>query len=52
MAQPNYQFEKKQRELKKSRKQEEKRLKKLKDKQGDVTDAPAAQSDNLQEQAQ
>lgn len=32
MAKPNYQFEKRQRELKKAKQQEEKRLKKLADK--------------------
>ncbi len=39
MAKPNYNFEKRQRELKKSKKQEEKRQKKLA--KGDGTDTPA-----------
>ncbi|RLJ62825.1 hypothetical protein [Sulfurisoma sediminicola] len=43
MAKPNYQFEKRQKELAKKRKQEEKRLQKLADKAagGGVTEDPS-----------
>lgn len=43
MAKPNYQFEKRQKELAKKRKQEEKRLQKLADKaaSGGVTEDPS-----------
>jgi len=44
MAKPNYQFEKRQRELKKAKQQEEKRLKKLADKAAGI-ETPADDSD-------
>ncbi len=52
MPKPNYRFDKKQREIKKSQKQEEKRLKKQKSRQDEAsdTDAPVAQGDTPQEQ--
>ena len=40
MAKPNYSFEKRQRELKKAKEKEEKRLKKLADKAAGVTSEP------------
>lgn len=40
MAKPNYQFEKRQRELKKAKQQEEKRLKKLADKAAGIETTP------------
>ncbi len=43
MAKPNYQFEKRQRELKKIKQQEEKRLKKLAG--GNAADAPEDAAD-------
>jgi len=46
LAKPNYQFEKRQRDLAKKRKQEEKRQRKLAEKgqpEGDGQDAPAGQ---------
>ncbi len=46
MAKPNYQFEKRQKELAKKKKKEEKRLRKLGDNPAEpetATDAPAAQ---------
>lgn len=42
MAKPNYQFEKRQRDLAKKNKQEEKRRQKLAGKLGDDTGSPAA----------
>jgi len=44
MAKPNYQFEKRQRELKKAKQQEEKRLKKLADKAAGI-ETPADDGD-------
>lgn len=42
MAQPNYQYEKRQRDLAKKKKQEEKRLKKLSERKGEAgEEAPA-----------
>lgn len=40
MAKPNYQFDKRQREIAKNKQQEEKRLKKLARKESESADAP------------
>ena len=46
MAKPNYSFEKRQRDLEKKRKQEEKRLKKLADKKPAADDVATNPSDD------
>ena len=50
MAKPNYNFEKRQRELKKTQKQEEKRLKKL-SRTAAPADDTAAETDRSEERA-
>ena len=46
LAKPNYSFEKRQRDLEKKRKQEEKRLRKLADKKPESGDGAQASSDD------
>ena len=46
LAKPNYSFEKRQRDLEKKRKQEEKRLRKLADRKGATDESPEAATDS------